>query len=360
MRYNMLGRTGLLVSELSLGTMTFGKSQWGAIGGVDQTGAEQIIRCGLDAGVNLLDTADVYSNGQSEEITGFALRNLGVRRHDVLVSTKTFGQASGGQNDRGSSRAHILDSLHASLKRMKLDYVDLYQLHGFDPLTPMEESLRALDHLVRQGAVRYIGVSNWAAWQIAQAMGVTERLGLSPLSSLQAYYSLAGREIEHEIGPLVSATGLGLVCWSPLAGGMLSGKFDRDSEGDNQARRATTPFPPLDLDRTYDLIDELRSIAAQHGASPAQIALAWLLHRKTVSTVLLGAKRQEQLEDNLGATTIELKQSDLDRLDAVSKLASIYPQWMQEVFDGGRSEQIASLGQRNRLSLGNRSFQREV
>jgi aryl-alcohol dehydrogenase-like predicted oxidoreductase len=344
----MLGRTGLLVSELSLGTMTFGNSQWGAIGGVDQTGAEQIIRCGLDAGVNLLDTADVYSNGQSEEITGAALRNLGVRRHDVLVSTKTFGQASGGQNDRGSSRAHILDSLHASLKRMKLDYVDLYQLHGFDPLTPMEESLRTLDHLVRQGAVRYIGVSNWAAWQIAQAMGVTERLGLAPLSSLQAYYSLAGRDIEHEIGPLVSATGLGLVCWSPLAGGMLSGKFDRDSEGDKQARRATTPFPPIDPDRTYDLIDELRSIAAPHGASPAQIALAWLLHRKTVSTVLLGAKRLEQLQDNLGATTIELKQSDLDRLDAVSKLASIYPRWMQEVFDGGRSEQIASLSQRTR------------
>jgi aryl-alcohol dehydrogenase-like predicted oxidoreductase len=241
-----------------------------------------------------------------------------------------------------------LDSLHASLKRLQLDYIDLYQLHGFDPLTPIEESLRALDHLVRQGAVRHIGVSNWAAWQIAQAMGVTERLGLSPLSSLQAYYSLAGREIEHEIAPLLFATGLGLVCWSPLAGGMLSGKFDRNFEGDNQARRATTPFPPLDIDRTYDLIDELRSIAAAHGASPAQIALAWLLHRKTVSTVLLGAKRVEQLQDNLGATKIELQQSDLDRLDAVSKLAAIYPQWIQQIFDGGRSEQIASLGQRRR------------
>lgn len=348
MRYNMLGRTGLLVSELSLGTMTFGNSQWGAIGGVHQTGAEQIIRCGLDAGVNLLDTADIYSSGQSEEITGAALRNLGVRRHDVLVSTKTFGQASGGQNDRGSSRAHILDSLHASLKRMKLDYVDLYQLHGFDPLTPMEQSLSALDYLVRQGAVRYIGVSNWAAWQIAQAMGVTERLGLTPLSSVQAYYSLAGREIEHEIAPLVSAVGLGLVCWSPLAGGMLSGKFDRNSEGDQQGRRTTVPFPPLDIDRTYDLIDELRSIADAYGASLAQIALAWLLHRKTVSTVLIGAKRVEQMQENLGATKIELERSDLDRLDAVSKLALIYPQWMQEVFDGGRSEQIAALGQRSR------------
>ncbi|KQW30250.1 aldo/keto reductase [Rhizobium sp. Root274] len=348
MRYNVLGRTGLLVSELSLGTMTFGKSQWGAIGGVDQTGAEQIIQCGLDAGVNLLDTADIYSSGQSEEITGAALRNLGVRRHNILVSTKTFGQASGGQNDRGSSRAHILDSLHASLKRMQLDYVDLYQLHGFDPLTPMEESLRALDHLVRQGAVRYIGVSNWAAWQIAQAMGATERLGLSPLSSLQAYYSLAGREIEHEIAPLVSATGLGLICWSPLAGGMLSGKFDRSLKGDEQNRRTTVPFPPVDTERAYDLIDELRGIADSYRASPAKIALAWLLHRKTVSTVLLGAKRVEQLQDNLGATKIELEQSDLDRLDAMSKLASIYPRWMQEVFDGGRSEQITSLGQRSR------------
>lgn len=348
MRYNMLGRTGLLVSELSLGTMTFGVSQWGGLGGVDQTGANQILQCGLDAGVNLLDTADIYSNGQSEEITGAALRNLGVRRHDVLISTKTFGQAGEGQNDRGASRAHILDSLHASLKRMQLDYVDLYQLHGFDPLTPVEESLRALDHLVRQGAVRYIGVSNWAAWQIAQAMGVTERLGLAPLSSVQAYYSLAGREIEHEIAPLVTAAGLGLVCWSPLAGGMLSGKFDRNSEVDKQARRMTLSFPPVDSDRTYDVIDELRSIADTHGASPAQIALAWLLHRKSVSTVLLGAKRVEQLQDNLGATKVELEPSDLDRLDAVSKLAAIYPQWMQEIFDGGRSEQIASLGQRNR------------
>lgn len=348
MRYNILGRTGLLVSELSLGTMTFGVSQWGGIGGVDQTGAEQIIRCGLDAGVNLLDTADVYSDGQSEEITGAALRNLGIRRHDVLISTKTFGRASDGQNDRGASRAHILDSVHASLKRMQLDYVDLYQLHGFDPLTPIEESLRALDHLVQQGVVRYIGVSNWAAWQIAQAMGVTERLGLAPLSNVQAYYSLAGREIEHEIIPLVAATGLGLVCWSPLAGGMLSGKFDRASEGDTQGRRSTVPFPPLDIDRTDDVIDELRSIADAQGASVAQIALAWLLHRKTVSTVLLGAKRVEQLQDNLGATKIELEPSDLDRLDTVSKLAAVYPRWMQEVFDGGRSEQIASSSQRHR------------
>ncbi|GGE85522.1 aldo/keto reductase [Sphingomonas prati] len=348
MRYNMFGRTGLLVSELSLGTMTFGISQWGGIGGVDQAGADQLVRCALDAGVNLLDTADVYSGGQSEEMTGTALRNLGIARQDVLVATKTFGQASDAPNDRGASRAHIIDSLHASLKRMQLDHVDLYQLHGFDPLTPIEESLRALDHLVRQGAVRYIGVSNWAAWQIAQAMGMTERLGLAPLASVQAYYSLAGREIEHEIAPFLAATGLGLVCWSPLAGGMLSGKFDRDTEGNDSSRRATVPFPPVDVDRTYDLIDELRTIARSHGASVPQVALAWLLHREIVSTVLLGAKRVDQLEDNLGATAIELSQADLDRLETASKLAPVYPQWMQSIFDGGRGEQIAALGQRSR------------
>ncbi|MBB5729043.1 aldo/keto reductase [Sphingomonas prati] len=344
----MFGRTGLLVSELSLGTMTFGISQWGGIGGVDQAGADQLVRCALDAGVNLLDTADVYSGGQSEEMTGTALRNLGIARQDVLVATKTFGQASDAPNDRGASRAHIIDSLHASLKRMQLDHVDLYQLHGFDPLTPIEESLRALDHLVRQGAVRYIGVSNWAAWQIAQAMGMTERLGLAPLASVQAYYSLAGREIEHEIAPFLAATGLGLVCWSPLAGGMLSGKFDRDTEGNDSSRRATVPFPPVDVDRTYDLIDELRTIARSHGASVPQVALAWLLHREIVSTVLLGAKRVDQLEDNLGATAIELSQADLDRLETASKLAPVYPQWMQSIFDGGRGEQIAALGQRSR------------
>jgi aryl-alcohol dehydrogenase-like predicted oxidoreductase len=348
MRYNTFGRTGLLVSELSLGTMTFGTSQWGAIGGVDQAGADQLVRCALDAGVNLLDTADVYSGGQSEEMTGAALRNLGIARQDVLIATKTFGQASERPNDRGSSRAHIVDSLHASLKRLQLDHVDLYQLHGFDPLTPIEESLRALDVLVRQGAVRYIGVSNWAAWQIGQAMGLTERLGLTPLASLQAYYSLAGREIEHEIAPFLAATGLGLVCWSPLAGGMLSGKFDRNSDGDDLSRRSTLPFPPVDVDRIYDLLDELRIIARSHGASVPQIALAWLLHRKIVSTVLLGAKRVDQLEDNLGATGIELSHSDLDRLETATILAPIYPQWMHALFDGGRGEQMAAISQRSR------------
>ena len=348
MRYNPLGRTGLLVSELSLGTMTFGVSQWGAIGGVDQAGADQLVRCALDAGVNLLDTADVYSGGQSEEMTGAALRNLGIALKDVLVATKTFGQASDGPNDRGSSRAHIIDSLHASLRRLRLDHVDLYQLHGFDPLTPIEESLRALDQLVRQGAVRYIGVSNWAAWQIAQAMGLSERLGLAPLASLQAYYSLAGREVEHEIAPFLAATGVGLICWSPLAGGMLSGKFDRNTKGDDQSRRASMPFPPVDMERTYNLIDEVREIALSRGASIAQVALAWLLHRRIVSTVLLGAKRPDQLKDNLGAVAVELSDDDLDRLGAATELDPVYPGWMSGIFDGGRTEQIAASSQRRR------------
>ena len=348
MRYNLLGKTGLLVSELGLGTMTFGISQWGAIGGVDQAGADQLVRCALDAGVNLIDTADVYSQGRSEEMTGTALHNLGVGRQEVLIATKTFGQVSEAPNDRGSSRAHILDSVHLSLKRMRLDHIDLYQLHGFDPLTPIEESLRALDQLVRQGVVRYIGVSNWAAWQIAQAMGVCERLGLAPLASVQGYYSLAGREIEHEIAPFLESAGLGLICWSPLAGGLLSGKFDRTAQGDGESRRASLPFPPVDLERTYGLIDELRQVAGARCASVAQIAVAWLLQRRIVSTVLIGAKRVGQLRDNLGATAIELSDAELDRLDAATSLASIYPRWMSDAFDGGRREQISVLTERRR------------
>ncbi|UMB75674.1 aldo/keto reductase [Dickeya fangzhongdai] len=340
MRYNRLGNTGLLVSELSLGTMTFGQSRWGDIGGVEQDVADRIIRRALDGGINVLDTADVYSDGQSEIMTGRALRNLGVRREDVIIATKTYGPVGDGPNDRGSSRAHILDSVTASLKRLQLDYIDLYQLHGFDPLTPIEESLLALDHVVRQGMVRYVGVSNWAAWQMATALGISARLNLTNITAVQAYYSLVGRELEHEITPFLESTGMGLIVWSPLAGGLLSGKFGRDVSAGEGSRRNTMAFPPVETERAYDIIDVLRSIADARSVSVAQVALSWLLHRLTVTTVLIGAKSVGQLEDNLGATDLVLSAEELAVLDDASRLPLIYPRWMNEVYNVDRFNQF--------------------
>ena len=231
MRYQKLGNTGLFVSELCLGTMTFGgeEGMWGKIGQLRQAEAEQLVGSALDAGINFIDTANVYSEGRSEEITGQALKNLKIPRENVVVATKVFGETgTAGVNSRGSSRYHIMGSVKESLRRLQLDHIDLYQLHGFDPATPIEETLSALDTLVQQGHVRYIGVSNWAAWQIAKALGIAERLGLSRFASLQAYYTIAGRELERELVPMMQSEGLGLMVWSPLAGGLLSGKYRRD------------------------------------------------------------------------------------------------------------------------------------
>ena len=327
MRYNNFGNTGLFVSELCLGTMTFGgEGMWTAIADVDQQGATALVKAALDAGINFIDTANVYSNGLSEQMTGRALADLGVKRSDVIVATKALGPMGEGVNDRGASRVHLLQQIAESLKRLGLDHVDLYQIHGWDPATPVEETLRALERIVSSGRARYVGVSNWAAWQIMKALGISERLGLERIVSLQAYYSLAGRDIEREIVPLLRSEGLGLMVWSPLAGGFLSGKYTRDGEA--SGRRATFDFPPVDADKMYDVIDVMREIAQGRGCTVAQVALAWLLAKPAVSTVIIGAKRLDQLSDNLGAVDIHLSPEDSERLDSASALVPEYPGWM--------------------------------
>ena len=333
MRYKKLGNTGLFVSELCLGTMTFGgqEDMWGKIGQLQQAQAEELVGRALDAGINFIDTADVYSGGRSEEITGQALKNLKVPRENVVVATKVFGETgSAGVNSRGSSRFHIIQSVKASLKRLQLDHIDLYQLHGFDPATPMEETLYALDTLVQHGHVRYIGVSNWAAWQIAKALGISERLGLARFASLQAYYTIAGRDLERELVPMMQSENVGLMVWSPLAGGLLSGKYDRDGKSEAGGRRVEFDFPPVNKDRAFDCVDVMHTIADSKGVSVAQIALAWLLHQQAVTSVIIGAKRPEQLDDNLAATTVQLSDEELKQLDAVSALPREYPGWMLE------------------------------
>ena len=348
MRINKLGRTGLFVSELCLGTMTFGggEGMWQKIGALNQGEAERLVGRSIDAGINFLDTADVYAEGLSEQITGQALRNLNVPRESVVVATKAFGPTGPGPNQRGNSRAHLIDACKASLKRLQLDHVDLYQIHGFDPATPIEETMGALDTLVKHGHVRYVGVSNWAAWQIAKAQGIAERHGFPRFESLQAYYTLAGRDLEREIVPMLRAETVGLMVWSPLAGGLLSGKYSREDDKGGDGRRANFDFPPVDRERAFACIDAMKPVAEAHGVSVAQIALAWLLHQKVVSSVIIGAKKPEQLEDNLKAAEVELSAAELDALAKVSALPREYPGWMFET-QGARAKQLADAGRPN-------------
>jgi aryl-alcohol dehydrogenase-like predicted oxidoreductase len=343
MRYNSLGRTGLFVSELCLGTMTFGGGDgiWHQIGDLQQADAERLIGRAVDAGINFIDTADVYSQGVSEQITGQALKNLKIPREQVVVATKVFGQMGATPNEAGATRYHIMDGIKASLKRLQLDHVDLYQIHGFDPVTPIEETVRALDTLVQQGHVRYVGVSNWAAWQIVKALGIAQHHGLARFESLQAYYTIAGRDLERELVPMLSSEGLGLMVWSPLAGGLLSGKYGRDKQGEAGSRRTTFDFPPVERERAWDCVDAMRSIAESKGVSVAQIALAWLLHQRVVTSVIVGAKRVDQLDDNIAATQVKLSQEELAALDDVSRLPAEYPGWM-----------LARQGDRRREQLG--------
>lgn len=342
MRYHKLGRTGLFVSELCLGTMTFGGETgiWGQIGSLQIGEAEKLVGKALDAGINFIDTADVYAEGRSEEITGQALKNLKVARDKVVVATKVLGPMGPGVNQRGASRAHIIDGVKTSLKRLQLDHIDLYQIHGFDPATPIEETVRALDTLVQHGHIRYAGVSNWAAWQIVKALGISERLGLARFESLQAYYTVAGRDLEREIVPMLRSEGLGLMVWSPLAGGFLSGKYSRETSAEQGSRRTIFDFPPVDRERGFACIDVMRTIAETRGVSVAQIALAWLLHQDAVTSVIVGAKRSEQLDDNIAATKVELTAQELANLDAVSALPKEYPGWMLERQGEYRAKQL--------------------
>jgi aryl-alcohol dehydrogenase-like predicted oxidoreductase len=331
MRYKPLGRSGLIVSELCLGCMTFGGGGfWQVVGQQGQDEADALVRASLDAGINFLDTANVYSDGASETILGQALKNIGVPRGEVVIATKVLGRMGKGPNMAGASRGHILNEIERSLERLQTDYVDLYQIHGVDPSTPIEETIDALDILVRRGTVRYIGLSNWAAWQIAKAIGISERKGQARISSLQAYYTIAGRDLERELAPMMASEGVGLMVWSPLAGGLLSGKYDRDNQTGDGGRRASFDFPLVDKERAWNIIDVMRGLAEAKGASVAQIALAWLLHQQAVTSVIIGAKRAEQLADNLGAVDVRFTDEELAALDAVSKLPAEYPGWMTE------------------------------
>ncbi len=325
MKYRHLGSTGLFVSELCLGAMTFGgKGFWEVIGKQGEGEVGALVGRALEAGINFFDTADVYSMGESETLLGKALAS---RRKEVIIATKVRGRMSAGVNDVGLSRGHINASVEGSLKRLGTDYLDLYQIHGFDPVTPLEETLRALDDLVKRGLVRYIGCSNLAAWQLMKALGISEREHLARFQSLQAYYTIAGRDLERELAPLLRDQHVGLMVWSPLAGGLLSGKFGRDTK-DADGRRASFDFPPVDKERAWAVVDAMRPIATAHGVSVATVALGWLLHNEFVTSVIIGAKKPEQLEDNLRASDLVLTVDELRTLETVSALPAEYPGWM--------------------------------
>lgn len=331
MKYRLLGNTGLRVSELCLGTMTFGGKGWAKmIGTLDQQAVDGIMKKSLDAGINFIDTANVYSEGWSEELTGQSIRNLGIDRHKLVLATKVRGQMGDGPNDSGLTRKHIVWQVEESLRRLKTDYIDLYQIHSFDPLTPWQETLWALDDLVKSGKVRYIGASNLTAWQLAQALDFAHYTRVAPFASLQAYYTIVGRDLEREIVPLLLDQKVGLLIWSPLAGGFLSGKFRRDSKPAEGTRRTSFDFPPVDKERGFNIVDALEPMAKAKGVSIAQLSLAWLLHQPVVTSVIIGANKMEQLEDNLKSVNVAFSVDELKKLDEVSRLPREYPGWMIE------------------------------
>ena len=340
MKYRLLGNTGLRVSELCLGTMTFGGKGWAKmIGTLDQQAVDAIMKKSIDAGVNFIDTANVYSEGWSEELTGQSIKNLGLDREKLVIATKVRGQMGDGPNDSGLTRKHILWQVEASLKRLGTDYIDLYQIHSFDPLTPWQETLWALDDLVKSGKVRYIGASNLAGWQLMKALDFSYYNRVSSFVSLQALYTLANRDLEREIIPVLNDQKVGLMVWSPLAGGFLSGKFRRDSKPTEGTRRTSFDFPPVDKERGFNIIDALDPMAKAKGVSIAQLSLAWLRHQPVVTSVIIGANKMEQLEDNLKSVNVSFTADELKKLDEVSKLPTEYPGWMLEFTGYDRQEQ---------------------
>jgi aryl-alcohol dehydrogenase-like predicted oxidoreductase len=340
MKYNLLGNTGLKVSELCFGTMTFGgKGMFKVVGSLGQEPVDALMKKAIDGGINFIDTANVYSEGMSEELTGQSIRNLGLHRDDLVLATKVRGKMGEKPNDSGLTRKHIISQAEASLRRLQVDYIDLYQIHSYDPLTPLEETLSALDDLVRSGKVRYIGASNLAAWQLMKALALSERHRISKFVSLQAYYTIAGRDLERELIPLLLDQKLGLMVWSPLAGGLLSGKYSRDKEKEGVGRRANFDFPPVNKERSFDIIDQLQPIAKSKGVSVACLALAWLLKQPAVTTVIIGANNIGQLEDNLGSVDLTFTPEEMETLHTVSQLPPEYPGWMLERTGGDRKIQ---------------------
>jgi aryl-alcohol dehydrogenase-like predicted oxidoreductase len=330
MEYATLGNTGLLVSKLCFGTMTFGEGRgyFKAIGAVGQAGADELVKTSIDGGINFFDTADNYQEGESEKILGQSLKNLNIARKDVVIATKVYSRVGLGRNDIGASRGHIMDGVEASLRRLQTDHIDLYQIHGNDFMTPVEETIRALDTLVQQGKVRYIGCSNWEAWKIAKALGISEFRNLARFDTLQAFYSIAGRGLEREIVPLLESEKVGLLVFSPLAGGLLSGKFSRTNQKPADSRRTNHDYPVVDKERTWKILHVMAPIAKAHGCSPARLSLGWLLAKPVVTSVIIGAKRPDQLQDNLAAVELTLTRDELRQLDEVSALPPEYPGWV--------------------------------
>jgi aryl-alcohol dehydrogenase-like predicted oxidoreductase len=329
MRYRLLGKTGLLVSEICLGTMTYGgKGYWQFAGNLGQEEVNEQLKLSFDSGVNFIDTANIYSFGESEKLTGQAIKDLGLPREELVVATKVRGRMSEGVNKLGLSRFNIMNEIDASLKRLQMDYVDLYQIHGVDPFTPIEETLSALNDLVRSGKVRYIGVSNHHAWQIMKSLGISDKNNWARFESVQAYYSIASRDLEREIIPMCQDQNVGVLVWSPLAGGLLSGKYTRDNQTPEDSRRSTFDFPPVNKEHAFNCIEIMSKIASEHNVSVAQVALSWLLSKESVTSVIVGAKKLSQLEDNIAATNLSLSSEELRSLDEVSELTEEYPGWM--------------------------------
>jgi aryl-alcohol dehydrogenase-like predicted oxidoreductase len=338
MKYNQLGRSGLFVSEICLGTMTFSGENFfgGVIGTLDQKASTKLVERSVAAGVNFLDTADAYSAGQSEVMTGQAIRDLELKRSEVVLATKVFARMGPGVNEIGASRGHIMDGVAKSLDRLKMDYIDLYQIHQTDLVTPVEETMRALDDLVRQGMVRYIGVSNWTAWRIMKANAIAGARGQERFETVQAYYSLTGRELERELVPMMEEERVGCLVWSPLAGGYLSGKYSEGGEGTSEGRRKSFDFPPVDRTRGEPIIAAMRPIAKAYNTSVARVALAWVLSKTFVTSVIIGARTIEQLDDNLEATKLKLTAEEIGKLDELSAIAEDYPHWMISRFKDQR------------------------
>jgi aryl-alcohol dehydrogenase-like predicted oxidoreductase len=336
MQYSHLGGTGLIVSKFALGSMTFGSDPTGPFAStykVDQAAANDLVARAIDAGVNYFNSADVYAGGDSERILGKA---IGTRRQQVVIATKVGNRMGPGLVEAGLSRRHILAAADASLARLGTDYIDVYLVHKVDALTPIEETLDALEDLVRSGKVRYVGFSNWPAWMAAKAVGIQRERGYEQFRGAEMYYSLVGRDLEHELAPFCMDAGVGVMVWSPLAGGFLSGKYTRAKpKGGSGDRLGGFEFLPYDKERGYALIDVLTSIGAARGATPAQVSLAWLLTRPAVASVLVGASNARQLDENLKAAQIALTVDDLAALDTATRPTAVYPNWFNErVVDG--------------------------
>lgn len=343
MKFKILGNTGLKVSSFCLGTMNYGgKGFFSYMGNLDQNAVDGQIKTVIDAGVNFIDTANIYSEGLSEVMIGKAIKNLGINRDDLVLATKVRGSMGSSENDRGLSKKHIIQQVEASLKRLGTDYIDLYQIHTADPLTPIEETIKTLDDLVRSGKIRYFGASNLAAWQLMKGLSYSQYNHLDKFASLQANYSLDVRDVEREVVPMLLDQKIGMMVWSPLSGGLLTGKYKRDGQK-QEGRLNSFPFPPFHEERAFDILDVLVPMANQKQVSVSQLALSWLLNQPVVTSVIIGATKLNQLEDNLKAIEVEFTADEINQLNEVSKLPLEYPGNVLEIMTSDRSAGVDFL-----------------